>query len=288
MWHSFAGPTGATSALSGANSTPGYRRGYGNSEATLNAFFDPDVDPTLRAAVGYCSDAVRAVLNAATNLRHDQSDPQVHALAIYGTVVELFSACVGLARLGEPTAIPIVLRSMYESHVELDNLLHEAGYVEHIQAAGYEQTIKVMESAPLRQAFLQGRKAEYDQLTAELASLKLRGKGPLKIWKRCQRAGRLDEYNSLYALFCIDAHNNGPALAERHVRENADGGLVISFFGPYDPGVVVRRLDLGLGFLFSAARDMHGAFQIPAPEIDELAARIEQVKTERANRQPPG
>jgi hypothetical protein len=80
--------------------------------------------------------------NSATTI----DNAQVLALAIYGTVIELFSACVGLAQLGEPTAIPIILRSMYESHVDLDNLLHEAGYVEHIEAAGYEQTITQAES----------------------------------------------------------------------------------------------------------------------------------------------
>jgi hypothetical protein len=253
----------------------------------MTAIFDPDLDSDLRATVRYCSDAVRLVLDAAPKLGHDESDAQIHALAIYGTVVELFSAGVGFAQLGEPTAIPVILRSMYESHVDLDNLLHEAGYVEHIQAAGYEQTIKIMESAPLRQAFKEARKVDYDQLTAQLADLKCRGKGPLRIWQRCQRAGRLDEYNGLYALFCIDTHGNSPALAERHISEKPDGGLLISFFGPYDPWTVIRRLELGLGFLLRSARDIHGAFKVPAPQIDEFAVRLERMSTERASRQPP-
>jgi hypothetical protein len=42
-------------------------------------------------------------------------------------------------------------------------------------AAGYEQTIKVMESTPLRQAFKEGRKAEYDELSTQLADLKCGG-----------------------------------------------------------------------------------------------------------------
>lgn len=252
----------------------------------MSAIFDPNLDPELRVTVRYCSDSVRVVLEAASTLGHDEGDAMVLALAIYGIVIELFSACVGLAQLGEPSAIPVILRSMYESHIDLDNLLHEADYVEHIQAAGYEQTIKVMESALLRQVFKEGRKAEYDELVTKLAELKSRGKGPLKIWKRCQRAGRLDEYNGLYALFCIDTHGNSPALAERHISEKPDGGLLVSIFGPYDPWVVIRRLDVGLSFLFRSARDMHGAWKVPAPQVDELAARLEQVKNERARRQP--
>jgi hypothetical protein len=104
----------------------------------MSAILDPNLAPELRATVEYCSKAVPVVLDAAAKLRHDESDAQVIALAIYGTVIELFSSCVGLAALGEPTAVPIILRSMYESHVDLDNLLQDAGYVEHIHAAGYQ------------------------------------------------------------------------------------------------------------------------------------------------------
>src|ERR1700677_5145679 len=102
----------------------------------------PDLDPALQARVTAASDAVPVVVEAAAQLRHDESDPQIHALTLHGTITELFSACVLLAKQGEPTAIPIILRSMYEALVDLDNLLQDAGYVEHIQAANFKQTIK--------------------------------------------------------------------------------------------------------------------------------------------------
>jgi len=142
----------------------------------------------------------------------------------------------------------------------------DAGYVEHIHAAGYQQTLKSMEAAPLRQLMKDGRKAEYDELNAKLADLKCRGKGPLQIYQRYKRAGRLDEYEGLYALFCIDAHNNSPALVERAISERPEGGLLVSIFGQYDPGAVIRCLDIGLGFLLGSARDMYGAFRVLAPK----------------------
>ena len=125
----------------------------------MSAIFDPNLDPELRATVEHCSAAVPIVLDAVAKLRHDESDAQVIALAIYGSVIVLFSSCVGLAALGEPTAVPIILRPIYESHVDLDNLLQDAGYVEQIHAAGYQQTLKIMEAAPLRQLMKEGRKA---------------------------------------------------------------------------------------------------------------------------------
>jgi hypothetical protein len=233
-----------------------------------------DLDPGLEARVMAASDVVPVVLDAAAQLRHDQSDAQIHALALHGTIIELFSACVLLAKQGEPTAIPIILRSMYEALVDLDNLLHDAGYVEHIQAANFKQTIKIMKSGPLRQEFQEGRKADYQQFVTQLAELEAKGKGPLQIRTRCDRAGRLDEYESLYGLFCLDSHNNGAALADRHLSELPDGNMQISFFGEFDPQAVARRLDFGLQFLLESARMIHGAFQLPAPQLDEIASGL--------------
>ena len=250
----------------------------------------PDLDPALQARVTAASDAVPVVLDAAAQLRHDESDPQIHALTLHGTITELFSACVLLAKQGEPTAIPIILRSMYEALVDLDNLLQDAGYVEHIQAANFKQTIKLMRSGPLRREFQEGRKADYQQFVTQLAELEAKGKGPLQIRTRCDRVGRLDEYESLYGLFCLDTHNNGAALADRHLSELPDGKLQISIFGEYDPQAVARRLDFGLQFMLESARMIHGAFQIPAPQLDELASRLDHERaTQRAAaREIPG
>jgi hypothetical protein len=39
------------------------------------------------------------------------------------------------------------------------------------------------------------------------------------------------------------------------------------------------RLDFGLQFLPQSARMTHGAFKVPAPEIDGLAAQLEAERT---------
>jgi hypothetical protein len=56
---------------------------------------------------------------------------------------------------------------------------------------------------------------------------------------------------------------------------------VISYFGDYDPQTVIRRLDFGLQWLCESARIIHGAFRVPAPEVDEVAARFERERLER-------
>ncbi len=96
--------------------------------------------------------------------------------------------------------------------------------------------------------------------------------------------GRLGEYEGIYGLLCLDTHNNASALAERHISELADGRSVISYFGKYDPQVVIRRLDLALQWLFQSAHMIHSAFKVPAPQLEELAARYEREHRERQER----
>jgi hypothetical protein len=242
---------------------------------------DPNLDPELRARADAAANVVPVVLDAATALRHDESEAQIYALGLYGTIIEQFSACVLLAQYGEPSTIPIVLRSMYEALVDLDNLLHDASYACRIEHANIKQTLSIMRSGPLRESFQRGRKEDYNQLSARLAELEEEGKASQKIWQRCAAVGRRDEYNSLYALFCLDTHNNASALAERHLGEREDGSTLISFFGKYDPTVVASRLDFGLQFLFQSARMVHGAFEAPAPTVEALAVLFERERAER-------
>ncbi|HUN74368.1 MAG TPA: DUF5677 domain-containing protein [Steroidobacteraceae bacterium] len=215
---------------------------------------DQDLDPELRGRVGAASAVVSLVLNAAAQLPQPREDgiAQIYALGLYGSIIEQFSACVLLAQFGEPTTIPIILRSMYEALVDLDNLLHDASYHCRIEHANIKQTLKIMRSGPLREAFQAGRKGDYDRLSARLAELEDGGRASLEICKRCAAVERSDEYASLYALFCLDTHNTASALAERHVSEREDGSPLISFFGKYDPKVVAGRLDFGMQFLLGA------------------------------------
>jgi len=78
------------------------------------------------------------------------NEPQLHAILLYASITQLFSGCILLAAQGEPTAIPIVLRSLYEALVDLDNLVHDKGYVDHMKAANAAQQLKIMKSDSLR------------------------------------------------------------------------------------------------------------------------------------------
>ena len=77
--------------------------------------------------------------------------------------------------------------------MDLDNLVHDASYHCRIEHANLKQTLSIMRSGPLREAFQKGRSEDYDQLAARVAELEDEGKASLKIWQRCKAVGRSDE-----------------------------------------------------------------------------------------------
>lgn len=235
---------------------------------------DPNIDKALRTRAEELSDVVPVVLEAAAQLRHEQNLAQHLAIALHCTNIELFSACPLLALYGEPTPIPIILRSMYEALVDLDNLLHDATYVDRMESANLTQMLKFENSAAMS-------KKDADAFKARLAEFVAKKRGPMDLRARCEKVGRGDEYGGIYALFCLDTHNNAAALMERHISERPDGSIMISVFGKYDPQVVVRRLEVGVGWLIQSARMIHSAFQIPAPRVDELADRFDRERKAR-------
>jgi hypothetical protein len=244
----------------------------------------PKLDPKLRACIGRANAAMRVVAGAARRLPQPEEDsmPQILALGLHGTIIEHFSSCVLLAQYSEPTAIPIILRSQYEALVDLENLAVDPSYHCRIEHANIVQTLTIMSGDPLQKDFQQGRPETYEELRKRQAELEDEGKASRTIKKRCRAVDRLDEYQGIYALLCLDTHNNASALAERHLSEGPDGSPVISIFGPYEPERVVMRLDFGLRWLFEAANITHQIFGVPAPEVRELAAQFDRERAAAA------
>lgn len=118
-------------------------------------------------------------------------------------------------------------------------------------------------------------------IAARYEELKARGREPLAIKERCRRAGRLAEYETLYVLYCMDSHNSGAALAERHLSDQPSGIPLVSFFAQPAPQMVARRLEFGMGTVMQAGRMTHGAFRVKS---DQLETRVQRYHRERADR----
>lgn len=138
---------------------------------------DPNLDPELRACIEQANAALHVVADAAGRLPQPQEDSerQILALGLYGTIIEHYSACLMLGLFSEPRAIPIILRSEYEALVDLDNLAVDPSYHCRIEHANIVQTLKIMSGGPLRKDFKQGRRKEYEELSARQAELEILG-----------------------------------------------------------------------------------------------------------------
>src|SRR5687768_10644039 len=91
---------------------------------------------TVRQQIEFGEEAVDTIVREAQRFRFDaENELHVTALGLHNTIVELCAGCLVLADTNRATGIPILLRSMYEAFVDLSNLLSDASYHEHIEAA---------------------------------------------------------------------------------------------------------------------------------------------------------
>jgi hypothetical protein len=231
----------------------------------------------------------QVVLGLLNSLKGAEINPdnnaQVQAMALHATIVELFDSCLAMAERNATAGIPVVLRSIYEALVDLDNLLTSADYVKHMEAANLEQICKLLDQAganPLFEGLSErvdapSKLAEYRQ---RLSDLKAEGIEALRFSTRCKRVGRENEYRTMYGLFCLDSHNNMAALADRHLDEQ-DGKVQVNFFAePHLPSIR-QRLSFGTGFLLQSAHMIHSAFQ--TGQIGAIVS-LEQEYEERRRR----
>jgi hypothetical protein len=220
--------------------------------------------------------AMGTVIDAASRLRYQREEmSQVYAVALHSTVIEQFHSCIAMVEADAATALPNTLRSMLEALVELENLLTDATYYQYMEAANLEQMTKLLSQSHL--PILNGLrdKHDVDALHAEykkkLDELAEDGYSPLPIWRRFKRADRMDQYNTLYALYCLDAHNNITALAERHINNAGDA---VSLFREMDHLATCNRMATGLEYLIRSSIIIHSAFRTGEQSVVGLQDRF--------------
>ena len=144
-----------------------------------------------------------------------------------------------------------------------------------MEAANLDQMLKLLSQSHL--PVLQGLADKHDverlrmEFRTQLSELKKQGFPPLPIWTRFKRVGRMVEYNTLYGLYCLDAHNNIAALAARHF---SDAGDAVSLFREMDRIAICNRMTSGLDYLLSSSVMIHSAFRTGEQGVDALHARF--------------
>lgn len=222
--------------------------------------------------------AVDTLLEAAKLLRW-VTEAQQCALALHATTIELFAGCLALADTERAAGIPIVLRSLFEAVVDLENLLRQPEFLKNMEAANLMQAKKLLVQGRVN-PLLHGLDMGSDTTTHlrefgnRLAELARQGREALSIEDRCAAVDRGDEYRSVYALLTLDVHNNLAALGDRHYTEAGENGHISIFAESADKSEM--RLSMATGYLLQSAEMVHRAFKTGDAVVSELLLEFDR------------
>jgi len=225
------------------------------------------MQPDIAQRLTFGDRALREILEAMPRIHFDSDNkPHLYAVTLHASIVQLCGGCLALGRTEHTAGIPVLLRSMFEALIDLDNLVSDASYHERMNAANLDQFIKLLKASSVN-PLLAGLDKKHDvqrvvaEFQAELDGLRARKRGQKDLRARCVDIGRENEYTSIYTLLCLDAHNNIASLVDRHVSAGEAESLRVDAFGDGNPMSLARRIHLGVGWMLQSATFVHGAFQ---------------------------
>jgi hypothetical protein len=227
------------------------------------------------------------LLDWSTNITFDKKNQADFArISLYGSLIEFTGAIINLIETRGRVAVPSAFRSFLEAAVELRNLNKDLSYIEHMYASHTDQWLSVLKEAKKGNPYLASFKRELnlDEIIAKdekvLAALRAKGKRPLNIFERFERADMVEEYRSMYNFLSSDAHSNIRALVTRHFEETgSDFNLVLYKDEPLES--FAATLDSAAALLIEASISTHKAFASKrVADLEALLPQLEAVRKE--------
>lgn len=216
----------------------------------------------------------------------DKSHPlHRNVVALYGSILELTGSSIILIDRKLIAGVPILLRAILEAYIDLVNLVSNAQYGYHLEAAYLKEWLKLLVEA-------QGGKNEYlrelsespnlsDQITRwreEQRKLKIKGYHTLSIEDKFRKAGMEKAYRSLYNSLCCDAHNNLRALINRHIERDA-GDFSMVFYKDYSPDDSAVYVGTNAEILVRASQVIHEFLNSPVQaEVARYRAEFDALR----------
>ena len=236
-----------------------------------------------------CKNVLASVLGLAMHflniLTFDRKNPQkLYPVCSYIRLLELACACKALVEKDALIGIPVLLRSMFEIDIDLTNLIREPEYFKYMYAAFLKEKHKFVNEVekPKDNPFFvdikiqQNSKADIEKTEGELAKLKNAGFSPLNIKQRAERAGKLNEYVSLYKDLCLDTHNNISSLEDWHIEMNGSDYKVAAF--KKKAGDLLPHLIAILGILLHQTKNLAGFLQIDGIQFEKYFQELESIQ----------
>jgi hypothetical protein len=105
-----------------------------------------------------------------------------------------------------------------------------------------------------------------------------KGRPPLNVFQRFEKADMVEEYRSLYNFLSCDAHSNIRALISRHISFT-DSDFEVTYYKDEPIEAFNSILDSSAGLLLQASLEMHNRYV--TDNVGEVTAMLEELKTVR-------
>jgi hypothetical protein len=203
-------------------------------------------------------------LNDVSSLRFDRKHPHhLYSVCLYGTIIELTYGCMALIEKQQLSAFPAVFRGLLEAYADFRVCLREPEYFKSMNASFLKEKLRALNKtmtspgnpylAGLGRSDPQGEKTA---LESELAELQAKGHIALGVWDRFSKAGLEEEYQSIYWLLCLDAHNNVSSLEDRHIEKQGSDYRVV-LFREEDLSDLIRYFDTLIATVIDSTMKIH-------------------------------
>jgi len=181
------------------------------------------------------------LLNHAASFNFDGTHRlHVSTVSLYGSILELGGSLIPLLDTEHYSTIPVILRSILEAYVDLENLCKDPKYGYSLEIKTLVEGLKFLREARNEKNVYLGMIAEapdLDERLSEMEAEKIRlislGYKDLNKFERFSKAGMENEYKTIYNWLCCASHNDYRALRERHL-EQQEQGLKIHYFKEAD------------------------------------------------------
>ncbi len=208
---------------------------------------------------------------------HQNVLQQLHAVWLYGTILEIASDCLDLIKCRKKISPGILLRSLCEAYADLLNTIKDENYWQYRHASTETSSGKILKNVQKGSNSYSKELAQdpgiafrCEQITEELENLRKNGYHPLNIKERFYLVGLESFYCSVYIDLCGQCHHDLRALENRHMEPSADDQSVrVCFFKKLD-GDEVMLFVYSLGdIILDSSVKIHQFLKSPSLEILE-------------------
>lgn len=185
----------------------------------------------FEAIENYYQRSLDKLIELAATFTFDGTHPlHANAVSLYGSVIELSSSLIPLVKTEHFSVIPVVLRSILEAYVDLENLCKDPKYGYSLEIKYLAENLKFLKEARNENnAYLEkiAQEPDYEERISEMEAERSRliklGYKDLNRFERFSKAGMENEYRTIYNWLCCASHNDYRALRDRHFAVGEKG-----------------------------------------------------------------